>query len=47
MTWVLIIFMLSGDVQMASGYTEADCKARIEVVKEWGWNATCQLGGDM
>lgn len=47
MTWVLIIFMLNGNVQMVSGYDEAQCKQRVEVVKEWGWNASCELGGEM
>ncbi|AKJ26691.1 hypothetical protein [Citrobacter phage CVT22] len=47
MSWVLVIFMLNGDVQMVSGYTEEQCKQRIEVVKEWGWNASCELGGGM
>lgn len=32
---------------MVEGYDEQSCKARAEVVKEWGWNATCELGGKM
>lgn len=47
MYWVLVIYMLNGNVQMVTGYDEQQCKARVEVVKEWGWNATCELGGGM
>lgn len=47
MYWVLVIFMLNGEVSMVTGYNEQQCKERIEVVKEWGWNATCELGGEM
>lgn len=49
MYYVLLILTLQGGyVGEVHGYNSMEaCQSRLEIMKEVGFNATCELGGEM